>query len=90
MGIPLCRPAGEGGVRRPESAGGAGRGGASLGDMTHRTARPVPPSVLKELLVTDDAGRPAVPRTDDEGGAPLRCCLRRSRPGETSCSILSG
>lgn len=82
MGIPLCRPAGEGGVRRPESAGGAGRGGASLGDMTHRTARPVPPPVLRELLAADDAGRPAVPRTDDEGGAPLRCCLRRSRPGE--------
>ncbi|GHH92609.1 DUF1203 domain-containing protein [Streptomyces capillispiralis] len=50
--------------------------------MTHHTARPVPPTVLKELLDTDDAGRPAVPRTDDEGGAPLRCCLRRSEPGE--------
>lgn len=23
-----------------------------------------------------------VPVTDDEGGAPLRCCLRRSAPGE--------
>lgn len=23
-----------------------------------------------------------VPVTDDEGGAPLRCCLRRSEPGE--------
>ncbi|WP_309063101.1 DUF1203 domain-containing protein [Streptomyces sp.] len=50
--------------------------------MTIHTARPVPPSVLKELLAADDAGRPAVPRTDDEGGAPLRCCLRRSEPGE--------
>ncbi|OKK12595.1 DUF1203 domain-containing protein [Streptomyces sp. CB02400] len=50
--------------------------------MTTHTARPVPPTVRKELLTLDDAGRPAVPRTDDEGGAPLRCCLRRSEPGE--------
>ncbi|MCT7353125.1 DUF1203 domain-containing protein [Streptomyces sp. 15-116A] len=50
--------------------------------MTIHTARPVPPAVLKELLTFDDAGRPAVPVTDEEGGAPLRCCLRRSRPGE--------
>ncbi|MEV8591385.1 DUF1203 domain-containing protein [Streptomyces sp. NPDC052012] len=49
---------------------------------TTHTARPLPASVLKELLTLDDAGRPAVPVTDDEGGAPLRCCLRRSRPGE--------
>lgn len=49
---------------------------------THHTARPVPAPVLKELRTLDDAGRPAVPRTDDEGGAPLRCCLRRSAPGE--------
>lgn len=45
-------------------------------------ARALPPQVVKDLLVRDDAGRAAVPFTDDEGGAPLRCCLRRSRPGE--------
>ncbi|NUO41352.1 MAG: DUF1203 domain-containing protein [Streptomyces sp.] len=50
--------------------------------MTTHTARPVPPSALKELRSTDDAGREMVPVTDDEGGAPLRCCLRRSAPGE--------
>ncbi|MEU5519790.1 DUF1203 domain-containing protein [Streptomyces sp. NPDC047860] len=56
--------------------------------MTNRTTiqtptvHAVPAPVVKELLITDDAGRPAVPFTDDEGGAPLRCCLRRSRPGE--------
>jgi hypothetical protein len=44
--------------------------------------RPIPPQVVKDLLVRDDAGRPAVPFTDGEGGAPLRCCLRRSSPGE--------
>ncbi len=49
---------------------------------TLRSARPVPAPVVKELLTTDDAGRPAVPFTDHEGGAPLRCCLRHSREGE--------
>ncbi|MFD8303532.1 DUF1203 domain-containing protein [Streptomyces sp. NPDC059690] len=50
--------------------------------MTTYIPRPVPPAVLKELRVADDAGRPMAPVTDDEGGAPLRCCLRRSAPGE--------
>ncbi|MFC7819902.1 MULTISPECIES: DUF1203 domain-containing protein [unclassified Streptomyces] len=50
--------------------------------MEHYTARPIPPAALKELRTTDDAGRVPAPFTDDEGGAPLRCCLRRSRPGE--------
>ncbi|HZF90039.1 DUF1203 domain-containing protein [Streptomyces sp.] len=51
--------------------------------MTTYTARPVPPETLKELRSADDAGRPMVPVTDEEGGAPLRCCLRRSAPGES-------
>ncbi|MFI8187458.1 DUF1203 domain-containing protein [Streptomyces sp. NPDC085946] len=50
--------------------------------MTTHTAQPIAPRVLEELRDTDDAGRPAVPVTDPEGGAPLRCCLRRSAPGE--------
>jgi len=50
--------------------------------MTTYTARPITPVTLKELRDADDAGRPLVPVTDDEGGAPLRCCLRRSAPGE--------
>ncbi|MEV5983668.1 DUF1203 domain-containing protein [Streptomyces sp. NPDC052051] len=50
--------------------------------MTTYTPRPIEPTVLKELRATDDAGRPTVPFTDDEGGSPLRCCLRRSTPGE--------
>ncbi|MFL4904133.1 DUF1203 domain-containing protein [Streptomyces sp. MMS24-I2-30] len=51
--------------------------------MTTYTARPVDPAALKELRAVDDAGRETVPVTDDEGGAPLRCCLRRSAPGES-------
>ncbi|MFD3619077.1 DUF1203 domain-containing protein [Streptomyces sp. NPDC058676] len=50
--------------------------------MTTYTARPVSPVVLKELRSADDRGREMVPMTDHEGGAPLRCCLRRSEPGE--------
>ncbi|MEU6376563.1 DUF1203 domain-containing protein [Streptomyces sp. NPDC046909] len=50
--------------------------------MTTYTARPITPGILKELRSTDDSGREMVPLTDDEGGAPLRCCLRRSAPGE--------
>ncbi|MFP8908033.1 DUF1203 domain-containing protein [Streptomyces atacamensis] len=43
---------------------------------------PIPPPVLERLRAEDDAGRPALPFADGEGGAPLRCCLRLSRPGE--------
>ncbi|MGW6705995.1 DUF1203 domain-containing protein [Streptomyces sp. NPDC054956] len=50
--------------------------------MTVHTALPIAPSVLASLRVLDDAGRPCLPYEDPEGGAPLRCCLRRSDPGE--------
>ncbi|MFI6334561.1 DUF1203 domain-containing protein [Streptomyces sp. NPDC050535] len=50
--------------------------------MTTYTARPITPVILKELRVADDAGRERDSVTDEEGGAPLRCCLRRSEPGE--------
>ena len=50
--------------------------------MTTYPARPIDPAVLKELRSADDAGRGMVPVLDEEGGAPLRCCLRRSEPGE--------
>ena len=50
--------------------------------MTTYTARPIDPTALKELRSADDAGRRMVPVLDEEGGAPLRCCLRRSEPGE--------
>ncbi|WP_037618864.1 DUF1203 domain-containing protein [Streptomyces aureus] len=50
--------------------------------MTTYTARPIGRTALKELRDTDDSGRRPVPPTDAEGGSPLRCCLRRSEPGE--------
>ncbi|MEU1850017.1 DUF1203 domain-containing protein [Streptomyces sp. NPDC019990] len=49
---------------------------------TTYTARPIGPRALEALRTTDDAGRPMTPFTDTEGGAPLRCCLRDSEPGE--------
>jgi hypothetical protein len=42
----------------------------------------IDPTVLAGLRDLDDAGRKTEPYVDDEGGAPLRCCLRRSEPGE--------
>ncbi|MFE9108391.1 DUF1203 domain-containing protein [Streptomyces collinus] len=55
---------------------------ATTTTATTHTARPIAPRALEELRTTDDAGRPTTPFTDTEGGAPLRCCLRRSEPGE--------
>ncbi|MCC3771868.1 DUF1203 domain-containing protein [Streptomyces sp. UNOC14_S4] len=44
--------------------------------------RAIAPAVLRELREKDDAGFARQPFTDPEGGAPLRCCLRRSSAGE--------
>jgi hypothetical protein len=44
--------------------------------------RAIAPDVVRDLLRADDAGNPPRLLTDDEGGAPLRCCLRPIRPGE--------
>ncbi|MEV6317015.1 DUF1203 domain-containing protein [Streptomyces sp. NPDC051776] len=50
--------------------------------MTTYEARPIEPEVVRRLCRNDDAGHAAEPFTDGEGGAPLRCCLRPSEPGE--------
>jgi hypothetical protein len=42
----------------------------------------IDPAVVAELLQLDDAGRPPLILIHDDGGSPLRCCLRLSRPGE--------
>ncbi len=43
--------------------------------------RAIAPDVVRQLLAIDDAGQPARLLTDD-GGSPLRCCLRPAEPGE--------
>jgi hypothetical protein len=48
---------------------------------SHET-HPIAPRVLERLRAVDDAGHAREPFTDGEGGAPLRCCLRKSRTGE--------
>ena len=54
--------------------------------LTHQgtsfEVRAIAPDVLRDLLWSDDNGRPPVLLTDAEGGAPLRCCLRPSQAGE--------
>jgi Protein of unknown function (DUF1203) len=44
--------------------------------------RAIPAVVVRELLAADDAGSAPVLLTDEEGGVPLRCCLRPVRAGE--------
>ena len=39
-------------------------------------------ALLSQLRERDDAGHPPRLLIDQEGGSPLRCCLRRIRPGE--------
>jgi len=54
--------------------------------MTLRTqtfvVRPIEADVVAQLRVRDDAGRAPTLVVDSEGGSPVRCCLRMSRPGE--------
>lgn len=45
-------------------------------------ARAIGPAVVRRLRELDDAGLARRPFTDAGGGAPLRCCLRHSEPGE--------
>jgi hypothetical protein len=44
--------------------------------------RAIDPDVLSQLRRRDDAGHPPRLMADADGGSPLRCCLRLSRPGE--------
>ncbi len=46
------------------------------------TVRCIEPGVVDTLRECDDLGRGPVLVVDDDGGSPLRCCLRQSRPGE--------
>ncbi|TDD98075.1 DUF1203 domain-containing protein [Jiangella asiatica] len=51
--------------------------------MTTYRYHAIPADVATALRVRDDAGETRTPFVDDDGGAPLRCCLRRSTPGES-------
>lgn len=44
----------------------------------------IPPAVLQDLRVegVDEADNTLAVETDTDGGNPLRCCLRETRPGE--------
>ncbi len=44
--------------------------------------QPIDPLVVSRLREADDAGLAPRISVDAAGGSPLRCCLRRSRPGE--------
>jgi Protein of unknown function (DUF1203) len=44
--------------------------------------RAIEPAVVAQLRVADDTGHGPRVIEDTAGGSPLRCCLRRSRPGE--------
>ncbi len=45
---------------------------------------PIPAAVLRQTrtAMTDEAGNRLTVAVDAEGGSPLRCCLRETRPGE--------
>jgi len=62
--------------------------------MTQSTAtrtdfqiRAIDPAVLAELRQRDDSGCPPRLLVDAAGGSPLRCCLRRIRPGERGALV---
>jgi hypothetical protein len=48
------------------------------------TYEAIPAAELTAIRVAgrDEAGNVLMPRIDAEGGSPLRCCLRTTRPGE--------
>jgi hypothetical protein len=46
------------------------------------TVHAIDRDVVAALRVRDDAGRTPQPFADRDGGSPLRCCNRLSRPGE--------
>jgi Protein of unknown function (DUF1203) len=56
--------------------------------MTQQTTRcfevlAIDPAALAGLRAIDDAGHAPRLVADADGGSPLRCCLRASRPGES-------
>ena len=59
----------------------------TAGAIAARTAfrvTPIPAEVLERIRAAghDDFGNPLEPVTSEEGGEPMRCCLRRAAPGD--------
>lgn len=46
------------------------------------TVHAIASDVVDALRIKDDAGQTREPFVDSDGGSPLRCCNRMSRPGE--------
>ena len=46
------------------------------------TVHAIGADVVAQLRTKDDAGRTPEPFVDSDGGSPLRCCNRLSRPGD--------
>lgn len=63
----------------PADAARPAEAGAMHGDYEIRA---IEADVVRQLRIRDDAGHVREEIHDTEGGAPLRCCLRRSVPGE--------
>jgi hypothetical protein len=56
--------------------------------MTSRyEIRAIEPAVVAALRERDDAGRPPRLASDGDGGSPMRCCLRVSRPDEPTALV---
>ncbi len=52
--------------------------------MSTLVFEPIPAGELEKIRAAgmDEAGNRLTPQVDAEGGSPLRCCLRETRPGE--------
>jgi uncharacterized protein DUF1203 len=58
--------------------------GAVGGGTVGWIVEPIPAAELEKIRNEgyDEAGNPVTAQVDGEGGSPLRCCLRETRPGE--------
>ncbi|HWB67940.1 MAG TPA: DUF1203 domain-containing protein, partial [Mycobacteriales bacterium] len=72
----------QGEVRKPPVSRRVRREGEGMTAAQTFSVQALLPAVANELRTRDDANRQPELIVDRKGGSPLRCCLRRSRPGE--------
>lgn len=67
-------------IENPGTDAARNRGRAAAGWVVEA----IPGARLAEIRAAgrDEAGNPLTAQTDGEGGSPLRCCLRETRPGD--------